>query len=193
MTNYDLLLRSRQTKCFASQHIRCLEMLFYESTLTSRRQHRSTTRVAEALKHRIANQRDQHDDNCCYFRVINREKFCRIFLERREKKQGWGREREKNCEENARKMLHSFLVWENFLSACTLTKRDVNAAEETTELRENFHLKPFLHGGLRFGLQSADHAKWKHFVVFLRAAMVLVKESIRSHAETVEWIARRLS
>lgn len=116
--------------------------------------------MTEALKHRITNQRYQHDSKL--FALINRKFFLLFLLAMRNgKKTRVGsrfRQREKvNYEEkNSRK--GCFLVWMKFPSISTTCLRgDVNATTGQTELREK-HTRSLFFVSLRKGRFFLDSA-----------------------------------
>lgn len=116
---------------------------YSSSSLTSCRHHWNTTRVAEALQHRITNQRYQHD----YPRISKRS----------ESDKGWGRAfaRENGQlrrKENSRKSFPLFpgLTFFFFLLFGTSENLDVNAARERMELREKLRTAKTSPSGMHF-------------------------------------------
>lgn len=113
---------------------------FVISLLTSCRHHWDSTWVTKALQHWITDQCYQHDFATEIFALIKDKTFAPFETE--EKKQGWGRLREKkfNYEENSRKICFS-VSWFFF---STVLKRMWTRRRNKMNCAKNSVAKPFL-------------------------------------------------
>lgn len=124
------------------------------STLTSSRHNRYSTWVTEALEHRIANQRYQHDFFSSLFTNEPKRKsfFFLIFGYRNKGGVATKREKKLNCEENWRKKYFSvswcgeyfFFVWSYPWKGCERVGGRNETARKTSTVKPPKDFSPLL-------------------------------------------------